>query len=122
MKTPTHLVVAAVLLLMTFLYSAEAKNVERATEKAEVVSVGAHVTRPGAIEYRNTTIYAMILAAGAPTPYGTLKRVKVLRDGKEFRLNLTKEKVKNEEFAKPGDIIEVPELNVFERNQTNNKG
>jgi hypothetical protein len=30
--------------------------------------------------------------------------------------------VKNEEFAKPGDIIEVPELNVFERNQTNNKG
>jgi hypothetical protein len=31
MKTPTHLVVAAVLLLMTFLYSAEAKNVERAT-------------------------------------------------------------------------------------------
>jgi len=122
MKTPTQIVLTALLLLTTLCHSAEARDVERVKDKAKVVSVGGQVTRPGVIEYKKTTIYSMILAAGGPTQFGTLKRVKVIRDGKQFQLDLTKEKVKNEEFVRPDDVIEVPESNMFERNQPNKKG
>ena len=110
------------LLLTTLCHCAESKDVERVKDKAKVVSVGGQVTRPGVIEYKNTTIYSMILAAGGPTQFGTLKRVKVIRDGKQFQLDLTREKVKNEEFVKPDDVIEVPESNMFERNPSKKKG
>lgn len=116
MKTLTHIVLTALLLLSTLPSFAGAKDAEQEKNKQKVVSVGGQVTRPGVIEYRdNTTIFAMIFAAGGPTQFGTLKRVKIFRDGKQFQLDLTKEKLKNKELAKPDDIIEVPQVNIFGR-------
>ncbi len=57
----------------------------------------------------------MLFAAGGPTQFGALKRVKVFRDGKWFQLDLTNEKVKKGEFARPDDYIEVPQKNILER-------
>ena len=102
MKNSTHIVLTALLILTSFQLSA-------GVNKPIVVTVRGQVTRPGAVEYRdNTTIYSMIFAAGGPTVFGSLERVKVLRDGKQLQLDLTKEKVKKEELAMPDDVIEVP--------------
>ena len=121
MKTTTHIILTAMLLLTTLCHSAEFKDVVRVKDKVEpvVVVVGGQVTRPRVIEYRNTTIYSMILAAGGPTQFGTLKRVRIFRGGKCIQLDLTNEKKRNTEFAMPGDTIEVPQSNPFERNQPN---
>ena len=98
------------------------RNVEGPKDKPKVallggqVAVGGQVARPGELAYRpNTTILAMLFAAGGPTQFAALKRVKVFRDGKWFELDLTNEKVKKEEFARPDDYIEVPQKNILER-------
>ena len=111
MKSITQIVLTALLLLSTLPDFAGAKDAEQEKDKQKVVYVGGQVTRPGVIEYRdNTTIFAMICAAGGPTQFGSLKRVKIFRDGKLFQLDLTKEKLKNTELAKPDDTIEVPQM------------
>jgi hypothetical protein len=122
MKTPTHIILAALLLFTTVPLSAGEKNVEQPKNKPKVallggqVAVGGQVARPGELPYRpNTTIFAMLFAAGGPTQFGALKRVKVFRDGKWFQLDLTNEKVKKGEFARPDDYIEVPQKNILER-------
>jgi SLBB domain len=129
MKTPTHIIMAALLLFTTFLLSAGEKNVERPKDKPNVallggqVAVGGQVARPGELPFRpNTTIFAMLFAAGGPTQFGLLKRVKIFRDGKWFQLDLTDEKVKREEFARPNDYIEVPLKNVLGRLTTKLRG
>jgi len=122
MKNPTYTGLTALLLLMTIPVSAEDKGVERAKGDLKVVIVGGQVTRPGVIEYRNTTIYSMILAAGGPTEFGTLKRVKVFRGGKCNQLDLTNIKIRNKELAMPEDTIEVPQSNPFERDPQKKRG
>jgi protein involved in polysaccharide export with SLBB domain len=116
MKTLAHTILTALLLLTAFPIFAEERNVERAKNQPKVVRVGGQVNRPGEIAYRdNTTILAMIIAAGGPTQFGKLNKVKVFRDGKNFELDLTNEKLKNKEFAVPEDYIEVPEKSILER-------
>ena len=101
------------MLLTPHLIFAEAKDAEKAGEKPKVVIVGGHVIRPSPVEYRDkATIHSMILAAGGPTEFGSLKRVKLIRNGKESQLDLTKEKPKKEELAVAGDVIEVPKKNA----------
>ncbi len=55
----------------------------------------------------------MIFAAGGPTQFGSLKRVKVIRQGKTLQFDLTIPKLKNHEFAHPADYIEVPQKNIL---------
>lgn len=72
------------------------------------------MARPGVMEYKaKTTIFSLIFAAGGETQFGTLKRVKVYRDGKQLQFDLTDDKAKNEEFAEPGDTIVVPQKNIY---------
>lgn len=56
----------------------------------------------------------MIMAAGGPTEFGTLKRVKVVRDGRLIQLDLTQEKLRNE-LVKPNDTIEIPQKKLLGR-------
>jgi len=116
MKKFTHIILTAFLLLTTIPTFAGDKNVDRSKDQTKFVRVGGQVTRPGLIEYRdNTTIFSMIVAAGGPTEFGTLKRVKVVREGKQVQLDLTKASLKNQEIAKPDDYIEAPQKNIFGR-------
>jgi polysaccharide export outer membrane protein len=92
---------------------AEDKVVAKPQGKPKEVIVSGQVTRPGVLEYREKiTIYSVIFAAGGPTEFGTLKRVKVIRGGKTLQFDLTKGKSKNEKFAEPDDVIEVPQMNI----------
>lgn len=92
------------------------QKVEPAEAKPKTVIVGGQVTKPGPIEYKDkTTIYSMIFAAGGPTNFGSLKRVKVYRHGKPFTLDPTNDQSKNEALAEPDDTIEVPQKNVWSK-------
>jgi len=77
--------------------------------KPQMVTVSGHVSTPGTFEYKErSTIFAIInLKAGGPTVFGALSRVKVYRDGKQLLFNLRNAETKKQEFAEPGDIIEV---------------
>jgi hypothetical protein len=123
MKTLAYIFSVVTLLLGDVCQSMEASDIQRMKEDLKkFVSIRGQVTRPSIMAHKDTTVYAMILAAGGPTKFGTLKRVKVTRDGKEIILDLTTEKGKNEEFIRPGDIVEVPQSGLLERNPPNKKG
>ncbi|RYD60124.1 MAG: hypothetical protein EOP83_20190 [Verrucomicrobiaceae bacterium] len=63
--------------------SAEAPAVNKASEAVEaVVTIGGQVRRPGPVPFRkDLTIYAAVQAAGGATEFGSMRRVKVIRDG-----------------------------------------
>jgi protein involved in polysaccharide export with SLBB domain len=105
---PTFLTIS--LLLCAFRVQAEALP----EKEPQTVTVIGQVARNGVMKYKDkTTIFSVIFAAGGKTEFGTLRRVKVTRDGKELQFDLTNEKTKNEQFAEPGDVIEVPQKNIF---------
>lgn len=102
------------LAMVTLPLMAAEKVADKPDKKPEVVVVGGQVKRPDVIEYRkNTTILAMIVAAGGPTDFGSMKRVKVIRSGKALVFDLTDAKVRNEALALPDDTIEVPMKNIL---------
>ena len=91
-----------------------------AEDKAEVgapmVHVGGQVGKPGSMEYReNTTVFSMVFAAGGPTKFGAMQRVKVFRKGRMILVDLTDDKQKSKLLAKPNDYIEVPAKNLLGR-------
>ena len=106
----------AMLAMLTLPLAGAEKVVEKPEQKVPQVAVGGQVQRPGWVEYRhNTTVLAMIFAAGGPTQFGAMNRVKVIRAGKTLQYDLTKEKDKNQALALPDDTIEVPMKNLFGR-------
>lgn len=80
----------------------------------EKVTVGGQVEKPGPYPFRETTVLSMVFTAGGPTKFAAMRRVKVVRKGKMFTVDLTKEKGKLVE-VEPGDSIEVPQMNLFGR-------
>ncbi|MFD2255294.1 polysaccharide biosynthesis/export family protein [Luteolibacter algae] len=77
----------------------------------QMVHIGGQVRRPGPAKYSsNLTIYQAVQAAGGATEFGSLKRVKLYRNGKTQVFDLT-----NPQFMrvplKPDDTIEVPQKN-----------
>ena len=102
MKNQKFIVYLLTLALSCSLW-AQGKDVEK-----KIVNVGGLVVKPGVVDFKpNTTIYAMILAAGGPTEIGTLTRVELHRGGKVRYLNFTHEDIKNKEQAQPNDTIVV---------------
>ena len=86
-----------------------------AGEKQETAVVGGQVRRPGPVVVQGkTTLYAAIQAAGGPTEFGAMRRVKVIRDGKTTVYDLRKDEAKLVE-VEPDDTIEVPQKNWFGR-------
>ncbi|MBK1881596.1 polysaccharide biosynthesis/export family protein [Luteolibacter pohnpeiensis] len=81
----------------------------------EVVHVGGLVGRPGPTPFtQGLTLYQAIQAAGGPTTFGSMYRVKVFRDGKQQQYDLTQAKYM-EIKLQPGDTIEVPQKNLIGR-------
>jgi polysaccharide export outer membrane protein len=81
-----------------------------------VVHIGGQVGRTGPVKYtRGLTLYQAIQAAGGPTPFGTLKRVKVLRAGKQRQYDLTQLQFMQIPLE-PNDTVEVPQKRPWEVN------
>lgn len=75
----------------------------------ETVTVGGQVTKPGPVLYRKElTLWQAVQSAGGPTPFGSMKRVTVFRDGKSVMYNL--ESTKNRQIQlQRNDTIDVPQ-------------
>jgi polysaccharide export outer membrane protein len=79
-----------------------------------VVHLGGQVGRTGPVKFtRGLTLYQAIQAAGGPTPFGTLQRVKVLRGGKQRQYDLTQLQFMQIPLE-PNDTIEVPQKRPWE--------
>jgi len=81
------------------------------TAREQMVHIGGQVRRPGPVAYqRNLTIYQAVQGAGGATEFGSLKRVKLFRNGKTTLYDLS-----NPQFMRvpmePDDTIEVPQKN-----------
>lgn len=80
-----------------------------------VANVGGQVRRPGPVVWRkNLTIFAAIQDAGGVTQFGSMRRVKVLRNGTATAYNLNDDKAKMI-LVQPDDTIEVPQKNLLGR-------
>lgn len=82
------------------------------TGTERVVTVGGAVQKPGPVAYRSgLNIAAAIDMAGGKTPFGNMKKVKLVRSGKEYGpLDLSKTgNRENEMLLEPGDRIVVPD-------------
>lgn len=76
---------------------------------SEVIHIGGQVGRPGPIDFaEGMTLWKAIEAAGGATEFGSLKRVKLYRDGKQTIHDMTNK----DHLSIPlnaNDTIEVPE-------------
>ena len=81
-----------------------------------LVHVGGQVRRPGPAEFtQGLTLYQAIQAAGGPTEFGSMKRIKLFRSNKQRQYDLTMEQSMSIPLE-PNDTIEVPRRGAFEWN------
>jgi protein involved in polysaccharide export with SLBB domain len=79
----------------------------------EIVHIGGQVRKTGPVKFtRGLTIYQAIQAAGGPTEFGNMKKVKLLRAGKQRQYDLTQLQFTQIPLD-PNDTIEVPQKGVF---------
>lgn len=79
------------------------------------IIVGGQVRVPGPVRLeKKLTVYAAIQTARGVTEFGSIKRVKILRNGEAAIYDLTDDKQKLTPL-KPGDIVEVPQKTLFGR-------
>lgn len=80
-----------------------------------VVTVGGFVRSPGPKQYtRGLTLYSALQAAGGANEFGSMYRVKLIRDGRLRQVDLTKTENKTI-LVQPNDTIEVPQKNLLGR-------
>lgn len=79
-----------------------------------MVHVAGQVGRNGPVKFnRGMTLFQAIAAAGGPSAFGTMKRVKVLRGGQQRIYDLTE--LQNMQIPlEPNDTIEVPQKRPWE--------
>lgn len=78
-----------------------------------VVTVGGEVRRAGPVPYnRGLTLYAAVQSAGGATEFGSVRRVKLIREGKIRIYDLRQTEAKSVTL-KANDTIEVPQKNWF---------
>ena len=81
------------------------------TAREQMVHVGGQVRRTGPVMYqRNLTIYQAVQAAGGATEFGSLRRVKLFRDGKTQVFDITDPQSMGIPL-RPDDTLEVPQKN-----------
>ncbi|MFT4175701.1 MAG: polysaccharide biosynthesis/export family protein [Luteolibacter sp.] len=77
----------------------------------QMVHVGGQVRRTGQVKYSpGLTLYQAIQAAGGATEFGSMKRIKLIRAGKQLQYDLTKAQFMAVP-VQPNDTIEVPQKN-----------
>ncbi len=75
-----------------------------------VIHIVGQIRRPGPIDFvEGMTLWKAIQAAGGKTEFGSLKRVRLYRDGKQTTYDMTKEENQSL-LLKANDTIEVPQL------------
>ncbi|MGB6223739.1 polysaccharide biosynthesis/export family protein [Haloferula sp.] len=80
-----------------------------------IVTVGGYVRRPGPVKYvRGLTLYDAVQAGGGATEFGSMHRVRLIRNGKLREYDLFKTQSKGV-LVEPSDTIEVPQKNLFGR-------
>ncbi|MEP4077475.1 polysaccharide biosynthesis/export family protein [Haloferula sp.] len=80
-----------------------------------IVTVGGYVQRPGPVKFvRGLTLYNAVQAGGGATPFGSMHRVRLIRNGKLREYDLFKTEAKGV-LVQPSDTIEVPQKNIFGR-------
>lgn len=84
---------------------------EGSSVREQMVHIGGQVRSPGPVNFqKNLTLYQAIQAAGGATEFGSLKRVKLYRNGKTYKYDST-----NPQFMrvplKPNDTLEIPQKN-----------
>lgn len=95
--------------------AAETSTGKAAVQTEAVVTVGGQVRRPGPVPVRkDLTIYAAVQSAGGATEFGSMRRVKVIRDGKVQIHDLNKDEAKLV-LVQSNDTIEVPQKNLIGR-------
>ncbi len=81
--------------------------------REQMVHVGGQVRRPGPVAYqKNLTLYQAVQGAGGASEFGSLKRVKLFRNGKTTTYDLTDPQFMRVEMQRD-DTIEVPQKNWF---------
>jgi len=79
----------------------------------QVVVVGGEVRRTGPVPYNRTlTLYQAIQAAGGATEFGSMKRVRLLRAGKQKTYDLTHLEYMQIPLE-PDDTIEIPHKTIL---------
>ena len=90
------------------LVSSAGSDAEDRSRSEQIITVGGEVRSPSQIPYRqDMTIYQAVQAVGGLTPFGSLKRVKLIRRGvgdKVYDLSTSEGKAI---LIKPSDTIEV---------------
>ena len=88
-------------------------NRENAGVDEQVVYLGGQVRKTGQVPFvRGLTLYQAIQAAGGPTEFGSIKRVKLFRGGNQKLYDITKTQFMRIPLE-PNDTIEVPEKTIF---------
>ena len=78
-----------------------------------VVTVGGQVCRPGPLPLSSgATLFTAIERAGGPTPFGSMKRVKLYRGGTIRVFDVTQPEHRSEPLL-PNDTIEVPQKEII---------
>ena len=76
---------------------------------AETVTLGGQVRSPGPVPFaKELTLWQAIQAAGGPTEFGSMRRVKVFRDGNQKTYDVTKAQFMAIPLQR-NDTIEVPQ-------------
>ncbi len=79
----------------------------------QTVYLGGQVRAPGPKAFtKGLTLYQAIQAAGGATEFGSMKRVKLFRSGRQTEYDLTKAKFMNVP-VQPNDTIEVPQKGML---------
>ncbi len=87
---------------------------EDKTRSEQIVTVGGEVKSPSQIPYRqDMTLYQAVQAVGGLTPFGSLKRVKLIRRGFEDQVYDLRTAEGKAVLVKPSDTIEVDERGLL---------
>lgn len=79
----------------------------------QMVHLGGQVRGPGPKPFnKGLTLYQAVQAAGGATEFGSMKRVKLFRNGRQTVYDLTKSQFMNVP-VQPNDTIEVPQKNML---------
>ncbi|MEI6674475.1 MAG: polysaccharide biosynthesis/export family protein [Verrucomicrobiota bacterium] len=80
----------------------------------QLVHIGGQVRRPGPTEFtQGLTLYQAVQAAGGPTEFGYMKRVKLFRGKQQRQYDLTQAQAMSTSLE-PNDTIEVPQKGLFD--------
>ena len=86
---------------------------DQAKPQEQMVHIGGFVRAPGPKPYnRNLTLWQAIQAAGGPTEFGSMKRVKLLRRGNMKQYDATQPQFMQIPLE-PDDTIEVPQKTII---------